>query len=214
MTHQEHLEAIFQADRALREHEEALFDGFDATEIVALLEDAARDAAAMADIGAASMRLERVADLCAQVPNVRAIDVLIGILDHGDESVRTAASEALVDIGMERWRDVAASVERVLESGKIGPGTAELPWILGETGEETLLPLVRRFCGHQDAETVASAIEVLMHSDDTGATRALEKLLDDKREVTTGDDGGDLVTLGELARDALRGLAPAHKRRN
>ncbi|HJL28630.1 MAG TPA: hypothetical protein RMI62_06140, partial [Polyangiaceae bacterium LLY-WYZ-15_(1-7)] len=63
----EHLETIFDADRRLREAEAALLQT-PRKALATLLADAVDEAVALDDRAEAEMRLERLADLCAQVP--------------------------------------------------------------------------------------------------------------------------------------------------
>ena len=53
------------------------------------------------------MRLERLADLCAQVPGPEMTDALIDIMDYGKPPVRIAAGEALLDVAYEYYAEVA-----------------------------------------------------------------------------------------------------------
>ncbi len=203
------LEAIFDADRRLQETERALFASTAAAELPALLAAAVEEAAALSDRSEASMRLERLADLCAQVPGPRMADTLIAILGDDDPAVRVAAGEALLDVGYERYAEVAHAIERALDAPLHGLAMSELPWVLAEIGEPSALPLIKRFLAHADAETVAAAIEALAELGDPAAIPALEPLVDDERTVPVADlDDETTATIGELAEDAIDELAP------
>src|SRR5690348_5356102 len=111
------LAAIFDAERALREHERALLDTPPA-QLRALLSGAVEDSRSLADRREATLRLERLADLCAQVEGPEMVDALIAILDDEAPSVRVAAAEALVDVGFERYAELARGFERAIADGR------------------------------------------------------------------------------------------------
>jgi HEAT repeat protein len=100
------LAAIFDAERALRAQERALLETAPA-ELKALLAAAVEEAKALPDRREAILRLERLADLCAQVEGPEMVDALIAILDDDAPSVRVQAAEALVDVGFERYAELA-----------------------------------------------------------------------------------------------------------
>ena len=134
-------------------------------------------------------------------------DALILILDDEDPAVRVAAGEALLDVGYERYAEVARGIERVLEKKHKGSSMAELPWVLAEIGEPSALGLIRRFLENEDAEVCASAIEALATLTDPGAIPALEALVDDEREVSIDDGESETTTtIGELAVEAIAEL--------
>ncbi|MFW2389290.1 MAG: hypothetical protein ACN4G0_13200, partial [Polyangiales bacterium] len=92
------LQRIFDADRALRKAEFKLLRKKGSTELVTLLEHETRSALEMEDRREGAMRLERLADLCAQVPGPEMTDALIAILNDEEPRVRVAAGEALRDL--------------------------------------------------------------------------------------------------------------------
>jgi HEAT repeat protein len=201
------LQSIFDADRALRKAESALLRKKGSEELIALLERETNDALHMADRKEGSMRLERLADLCAQVPGPRMADALITILNDGEPRVRVAAGEALRDLGFERYAEVARGIERALDAGADGLAMSELPWVLAEIAELSALPLVRRFLDHPSPDVVAAAIEALAQLRDPEAVADLERFADDSRVVTIEDfEDETKTTLGELAKDALEML--------
>ncbi|MFW5876542.1 MAG: HEAT repeat domain-containing protein [Myxococcota bacterium] len=197
------LHAIFDADRSLREAEARLLDR-DPNQVADVLHRAVGEAIEMTDRAEATMRLERLADLCAQVPGPAMADALLAILDDEAPSVRVAAGEALLDVAYERYAEVARAVERALDAEKHGTAMDELPYILAEVGEPSALPLIRRFLEHPDADVIAAAIEALAQLGDPAAIPALERFADDERTVTFEEFEEETTsTLGELARDAI-----------
>jgi HEAT repeat protein len=201
------LHRMFDADRTLRKAESILLRNKTASELVSLLERETRGALAMGDRPEAVMRLERLADLCAQVPGPRMTDALIAILDDPEPRVRVAAGEALRDVGYERYAEVARGIERALDRKADGPAMSELPWILAEIAEPSALPLLRRFLRHDDPDVIAAAIEALAQLQEPGAIADLERFVGDPREVILEDfEYETKTTLGELAEDALRML--------
>jgi HEAT repeat protein len=205
------LERIFDADRALRKAESMLLRKKGSEELIALLERETDHALHMEDRKEGTMRLERLADLCAQVPGPRMTDALITILNDGEPRVRVAAGEALRDLGYERYAEVARGIERALDSMAIGLAMSELPWVLAEIAEPSALSLIRRFLDHPSSDVVAAAIEALAQLRDPEAVADLERFISDSRIVTIEDfEDETKTTLGELAKDALEmlGYAP------
>lgn len=207
MSLRKHLEAVFEAERSLRESEARLLTEGDEAALAGLLAEAVGEAKRLPDREEAVLRLERLADLCAQVPGPRMVDALLAILDDEEPSVRIAAGEALLDVGYERYAEVARAVERALDAGTRGPSMGEIPHILAEIGEPSALPLIRRFLGSDDPELIASAIEALAQLGDPEAVADLEKLVDDDRTVTFEEfEEETAATIGELAQEAIEAL--------
>ena len=203
----DHLSRIFDADRAMREAESSLLKQKRSDELVTVLASATTEALSMDDRREATMRLERLADLCAQVPGPEMTDALIAILNDDEPRVRVAAGEALRDVGFERYAEVARGIERALDRGDAGPAMSELPWVLAEIAEPSALPLIRRFLAHSDANVVAAAIESLSQLQEPDAVTDLRAFLDDNRVVTIEDfEDETKTTLGELAQEALAAL--------
>ena len=203
----DHLSRIFDADRAMREAESSLLKQKRSDELVTVLASATTEALSMDDRREATMRLERLADLCAQVPGPEMTDALIAILNDDEPRVRVAAGEALRDVGFERYAEVARGIERALDRGDAGPAMSELPWVLAEIAEPSALPLIRRFLAHSDANVVAAAIESLSQLQEPDAVTDLRAFLDDNRVVTIEDfEDETKTTLGELAQEALAEL--------
>jgi len=201
------LHRIFDADRSLHRAEKALLRKKRADALVSLLEAETQSALAMEDRVEGTMRLERLADLCAQVPGPEMADALIAILNDDEPRVRVAAGEALRDVGYERYAEVARAIERALERGDSGPAMSELPWVLAEIAEPSARPLIRRFLDHASADVVAASIEALSQLGEPDAARDIERFVDDQRTVIIEDfEDETKTTLGELAQDALREL--------
>ena len=208
------LQRIFDADRVLHEAESVLLRKKDSEELIALLRSETDSALRMEDRKDGTMRLERLADLCAQVPGPRMTDALIAILNDGEPRVRVAAGEALRDLGYERYAEVARGIERALDRNAAGLAMSELPWVLVEVAEPSALPLIRRFLDHPSADVVAAAIEALAQLHDPEALADLQRFLDDSRVVIIEDfEDETKTTLGELAEDALEmlGVPPSGK---
>jgi HEAT repeat protein len=203
------LEGIFEAERALRRSEQQLLET-DSAALKKLLAQAVRDALDEGDEADAAMRLERLADLCAQVPGPEMVDALIEILDADPESARIEAYEALQDVGFERYAEVARGVERALERGERGQAMRELPFILAEIAEPSARPLITRFLKIDDVEVQAAAVEALVTLGDPEAADALKPLIDDPRPVEVeGEEGEETATLGELVAEAIEALQGA-----
>ena len=214
MSLSDELQRIFDADRVLLKAESALLRKKGSEELITLLEQETQGALQMEDRKEGAMRLERLADLCAQVPGPRMTDALIAILDDGEPRVRVAAGEALRDLGYERYAEVARGIERALDRNADGIAMSELPWVLAEIAEPSALPLIRRFLDHPSADVVAAAIEALAQLQDPEALADLERFVGDERIVTIEDfEDETKTTLGELAEDALEmlGVRPRSK---
>ena len=200
------LQAIFDAERALRAHERALLER-DVRELTKALSAAVAEALETADRSEAVLRLERLADLCAQVEGPEMVDALIAILDHDASSVRVQAAEALVDVGFERYAELARGTERAIAEGKRVNALQELPWVLCEIAEPSARPLITRLLAHADVEVVASAVEALAELGDAGAIADLEPLQSDTRPIELEDDEGtQSATLGDLVTESIEAL--------
>ena len=116
------LQRIFDADRVLHEAESVLLRKKDSEELIALLRSETDSALRMEDRKEGTMRLERLADLCAQVPGPDMADALIAILNDEEPRVRVAAGEALRDLGYERYAEVARGIERVHDVPRLSLG--------------------------------------------------------------------------------------------
>lgn len=202
MSAAKHLSDLFKADRTLRDAEQELLEG-DEQELSELLTTAVTEAKAESNEEEKTMRLQRLADLCAQVPGPEMTDALIAILDEDLPSVRVSAADALVDVAYERYAEVARGVERALERDE-GTALGELPWVLTEVADPTAIKLIGRFLKLKDATIVASAVEALATLGDPAAVELLEPLTHDERTVELDEFDGEVsATLGELTEEAI-----------
>lgn len=201
------LSSIFDAERNLRLHEKALLE-LEPALVRSALTRAVTEAQGLSDRQEASLRLERLADLCAQVEGPEMTDALIAILDDELPSVRVQAAEALVDVGFERYAELARGIERAVEAGGRARALQELPWVLCEIAEPSARGLITRFLKHQDIDVVASAVEALAELGDPEAIKDLRSLTNDPRavELDEEDEGEVTATLGELVRETIDAL--------
>jgi HEAT repeat protein len=202
------LDALFDADRKVRESEALLFAESDEEELSKTLERATEAALALSDAQEAQGRLIRLSDLSAQVQGARMAGVLLRILNHESAEVRVAAGEALRDFAYDRYAEVARAIEQACDAQLEGPALAEIPWILAEIGEPSALPLIGRCLQHKDPEVVASAIEALAELGDPDATPLLKPLTKDKRVVELSEgDSSYSTSIAELAQEAIAELS-------
>jgi hypothetical protein len=209
MSLERHLETIFEADRTLRRAETELLAG-GAAAVAKVLAHAVKEAKTLGerDAAEAEMRLERLADLCAQVAGPLPVDALIDILDEDSPRARVAAGEALLDVAFERYAEVARAVERALDTNRSGVVMSELPHVLAEVDEPGSVALLRRFLRLEDADAVAAAIEGLAMLADPSVIADLEALANDEREVVLDGAEEELAaTIGELATEAAEALS-------
>jgi HEAT repeat protein len=207
MTSKQHLETMFQAERTLRAAEAELLR-IPTGELTRLLGSAVDEALGLGQGPEASLRLERLADLCAQVPGPAMVDTLIKVLASDAGRVRVQAAEALVDVAYERYAEVARAVERAVADPKTSSqALEELPWVIAEVAEPSAVRLLARFLAHSDPLVVASAVEALAELGDPEAVPVLSALKDDPRQVALDEYEGEVTSsLGELAREAIDGL--------
>jgi len=204
-----HLDAVFAADRALRDAESALLES-PGKALRDVLAAAVEEAKTMDDREEGDMRLERLADLCAQVPGPEMVDALIQILDENEPRVRVAAGEALLDVAYDYYAEVARAIERVLDVGADGPAMTELPFLLAEVGEPSARALLEQFMKHEQAKVVAAGIEASVLLMDPDILPALQTLVGDAREVTVEDyEDETTATVGQLATEAIEEIGAA-----
>ncbi|MET0341793.1 MAG: HEAT repeat domain-containing protein [Polyangiales bacterium] len=200
------LQAVFDADRALREAEQTLLTESEDDALARALEQAVEQAYGLDDEEGAA-RLTRIADLCVQVQVARTADTLVRILNHGSPEVRVAAGEALRDFAYDRYAEVARAVERAYQQQLEGPALSEIPWILAEIGEPSALPLIGRALKHNDPDVVASGVEALAELGDPAAVPLLEPLTSDRRVVQLEEgEAAYSTTIAELASEAISEL--------
>jgi HEAT repeat protein len=201
------LEALFEADRKLREAEATLLDQAEGEELARAIERAAEQAFGLGETAEAHARLARLADLCAQAQGPRTADTLLGILNHPAPEVRVAAGEALRDFAYDRYAEVARAIERAIARALPGPALQEVPWILAEIGEPSAAPLIARCLSHPDVEVVASAIEALAELGEESTAALLAPFANDTRVVQLEEgEAGYSTTIGELASEAIAEL--------
>ncbi len=202
---QARLDALFDAERAVRKSHEELLRG-DRAALVRTVREAVD--AALATIEAspedANIRLVRLAALLGDADGGdAAVDALIDILACEEPEARHVAGQALEDLAFDRFKEVALGIERALT--RLKPGSAaltELPYLLAEVGEPGCVKLLGRFLKHEDADAVAAAVEALVEMGDPAAAAMLAPLEKDTRQVQLDDDDAERVSIGDLAAEA------------
>ncbi len=203
---QTELEAVFAAERALREAEAKLLVR-DEEQLSAALLSAVKEATSLEDEVEQAMRLERLADLCAQVADATSMDAMIAILDNDSPVVRGAVASALQDVSYDYYAEVARAIDRALDDGSQIRALSELPFLLAEVGEGSAPKQLRRFLQHSDAQVIASAIEACVELEDPGLIEAIAAHSEDMRDVTLDGFGEETaITLGALAEQAIEAL--------
>jgi HEAT repeat protein len=208
MSAKELLDALFEADRKVRDAEARLLAESQEDELTKALERATDAALTLSDPLESQGRLIRLADLCAQVQGQPMAGALLRILNHESPEVRVAAGEALRDYAYDRYAEVARAIERACDEKLAGPALTEVPWILAEIGEPSALPLIGRCLQHADVEVVASAIEALAELGDPDAIELLKPFAKDKRIVELNEsDQSYSTSIAELAQEAISELS-------
>ncbi len=205
MSAQEHLESIVDAERALRAAEAKLM-AEPPEAIEATLSAAVAEARELSDRPEACLRLERLADLCAQLPGPAMADALIAILDAPEPQVRVVAGEALLDVAYDYYAEVARAIERALDEGAAVRALSELPFLLVEVGEPSAPKLLKRFLQHPSGQVVAAAIEAAVELADPALAPALAALAGDTRDASLDEFEGP-ITVGDLAEHARQALS-------
>lgn len=205
------LEALFEAERAVRAAHDALVDA-EPDAVLPLLQRATRDALTLDELDEdeSSLRLVRVAALLGEMQGPRVVDLLVDILGCDEPEARHAAGEALEGLAFDRFKEVALGVERALERLPEGsPALSELPYLLAQVPEPGVLKLLGRFLAHREADAVASAIEALVEIGDPAVLPLLEPLAADPRKVQLEDEGGTEgeASIAELVAEARTLLA-------
>ncbi|MGF1464768.1 MAG: HEAT repeat domain-containing protein [Sandaracinaceae bacterium] len=205
MTLGDELAALFRAEREMAAAEARVL-GHDASALATALSAAVEEAEGLDEHDEAVRRLQRLADLCAQVPGPEPVRCLLRILAHPEPAVRVEAGEALRDVAFERFKEVARAVEGALADGREDLAMEELPFVLTEVRDPDPVPLLGRFLAAKRAEVVAATIEALADYGDPAAVALLSPLVDDDREATLEDLEEDVVRVGDLAAEAIRDL--------
>lgn len=200
------LDALFEADRVLREAEQAFHLAGEAQERVDALGRSLEATLRLEDPEESALRLMRLAELLGEETGATVVRHLLRLLDHDEPGVRAAAGESLLELGYSRYAEVARGVEKVIEEGKALNALKEVPYLLSELGEPGGVKLCIRLLKHADANVVGAAIEALAMLSDPTALKDIDRLKTDKRVVDNSDsdeeDAGP-VTVGELAREAI-----------
>lgn len=200
------LSALFDAERSVRRLHDELAQMPQDT-LLDALGDALAAALREPDEDEGALRLTRIASLLGELEGPRVVDALIDVLSSEHPEARRAAGEQLEVLSFDRFKEVALGVERALKRLPVGsPALPELPYILAEVPEPGVTKVIGQFLRHEDADSVAAAIEALVQIGDPAVARLIEPLVDDTRVVELEEDGSDAtteVTIGELAEEAL-----------
>ena len=199
----ETLKALFDAERAARQHHSALRAEGDAKLLPALAKATAA-ALKLEEGEEATIQLVRLALLLGDLEGDKVVDLLIDILGGVSPEARIAAGEGLEGLAFDRFKEVALGIERALERlPKNDPALSELPFLLAEVGEPGCAKLLGRFLQHENAEVVASAIEGMAELGDPASIPFLAKLEKDGRQVQLDEDeSGERVSIADLAHEA------------
>ena len=167
------------------------------------------------DLDPMPMSMLRAVDL---VCDLEKGAVILGAgMGHPNENVRELCGHSLVTLSEEGSDAIVPAVDLVLETG--GHAAQEMPFVLTYVDSPEATGHIVRFLEVDDAEIVASAIEALAELRDPEAIPALQKLVDDTREVPMdeedfddGDDSGAarMLSLGALATDAIEFITEAY----
>lgn len=158
----------------------------------------------------ASLELVCAARLLGEFEGPEVADALIDVLASEQAEARYEAGEQLAGLAFDRFKEVAQAAERALERlPEDSLALVELPYVLADIPEGGVVKLLGGFLEHKNAEVVAAAIETLAEIGDPAGVKLLEKLRDDARITTVGeeDEGGAEVTIGDLAREAIELLS-------
>jgi hypothetical protein len=206
----EALTLLFDAERNVRaRHRDAI--ALPKPQLLEAVRAAAGEAQGLPDRGEHALRLTRLANVLGELDGGDVADLLIDFLGSDEPEARAAAGEALQAQAFDRFKEVALAIERGLERLPVGHlALAELPYVISEVPEPGVTKLLGMFLKHADPEAVAGALEAAVESLDESLVPAIAPLVDDRRRVQLDDEEGDegLVTIGELAREALGLLEP------
>lgn len=198
------LQGLYEAERALRKHLDALSSHRPEGELLDAIATAIAEARKQTSADERALRLTSLAQVLGRRSGGRVVDLLIDILDCDDPDVRIAAGSALKSLAFDRFKEVALGVERALKRLPAGShALPELPFILVEVPEPAVLKIVHEFLKHKDPEAVASGIEACVELGDPKSIPLLEKLENDNRLVEIDEEPeSTTVTIGELAQEA------------
>lgn len=200
MALREVLSQLFKADLEAREHHAALVSA-PVEELLPVLRAEIAGARGGREEDVAP-RLVRIASVLADLEGPAVVDLLVDIANGPSAEARVVAAEALVELGFDRFKEVAQGIERAFERLPAGsPALTELPFVVAEIGEPGGVRVISKLLAHEDAEAVACAIEALSEMGDPSAASALAKLERDTRMVEI-EEGGERVSIGDLALEA------------
>lgn len=161
------------------------------------------------------LELVSIANLLGHMQGPEVVDLLIDVLATDEAEARHAAGAALLHSAFERFKEVAMGIERALTRLPAdSPALSELPYILTEVPEPGVTKLLTRFLEHSEAEVVASALEACIEIGDPAVLRSVRALERDTRQVEIeaedpeDEEASELVTIGELASEAIDLIAP------
>jgi HEAT repeat protein len=199
---EETLKALFDAERAARQHHSDLRAEGD-SKLIPVLSKATASALKLEEGEESTIQLVRIALLLGDLEGDKVVDLLIDILGGVSPEARIAAGEGLEGLAYDRFKEVALGIERAIERlPKGSPALSELPFLLAEVGEPGCAKLLGRFLQNEDAEVVASAIEAMAELGDPASIPFLAKLEKDGRQVQLDDDDGERVSIADLAHEA------------
>jgi HEAT repeat protein len=148
-----------------------------------------------------------MAELLTDIGGAQACKLLVRLLGHEDPNVRVASGEGLVDLGYDRYAEVARAIEVEVDRGQDVTALCEVPFLLAELGEPGGVKLCARLLRHKNADVVGAAIEGLAQLGDPSVLKDIEALKADKRVLTVDEESeGAEVTVGELAGEAVAHL--------
>jgi hypothetical protein len=180
------------------------FGAFPPPDQEAVLGDAFKTA--IADLGEEDeipITLVRCAEMLVGVMTENGAKILCDGLGHPNPTIRLLSGDALTHMAEENLEILKPAIDDILKGNS--SAAEEMPFILSELDSPEVLELLERFLAHDSGEVVASAIEALIEIGDPQGADALEKMVDDTREVTLDEEMTveDTTTIGQLAKDAL-----------
>lgn len=181
------------------------FEGCPADERLAVLDEVF--SGLLASTGEADpppLALGRCVDLIERLVDESAGELLARGLGHANPDIRLLCGEMLVMLADDGG---TALLRGAVETALAGtaPLAEEMPFVLAEVEDPEAPRIIERFLEHSDAEVVAAAIEALIELGDPASLPAIERLVDDKRAISVGDEAPEEGgwALGQLAQDAI-----------
>jgi hypothetical protein len=206
------LEAIFKAERSMRELMKKVER---APEALDEIEKAIGPIASQRSEDEQGMRLVCLIRILRNITAPKAIDLLIDLLGNDNEEARVAAGMSLEDIAYDRLAEVRKGVERAVKRLPDGHhALRELPFVLLSSSDGDAHKVLKPFLDLRDPEAVAVAIEALVENGNPEAIGLLGRFKDDKRVVELDDEStgeSSSFSIGELAADATDALREIEK---